>query len=257
MDLITMLRYPDMENKLTFADIQWQISSYLYWNYYTTLPKIDKGNKLEDDRNGGCPLMNVPFYSLLKHYHKIPHWEVYMKRYIDLYCTRKNPDRFGNDMVFNERAKKESKKGYLFNFSFSEKYLRGKLIRAYMSFLKEVYILYWLWDKGLKSAYWSVEKDSGRGGGFDIVLFNNKGMEYGIRIFANTDNANRFADMKSDYRHDPGKNIIQIDMVVGSGHMCGDTYVFHEDIMNGVYKYIMSGACKNIRIEKKEDILNG
>lgn len=212
------------------------ISQQRYNEYYNSLTSIYDKN-IEDDKNHGVPIMSKSFYLLFLKLKRIPSWQEFLEAYKRQWCKS-----VPNGMTFTLNNPR-------YQYIFQEKALDKKLIRAYMSFLKEVYVLYWLYDKGLTSSYYSFDNDMA---GFDITVRNQFGNTFGIKIYANTYNANKFALIKKNTRNKLPENStgIAIKTAFSDEYRIGDTYVFSDKLLNAVYHYINNNIQKDIVIEE-------
>lgn len=217
----------------TLEEIKRQIAVERYDDYYQTLPS---DINIEDDKNHGVPLMNKMFYEMFLSFKAIPSWRHYCEAYINRYCKQIHKDNY-TFILDNQR----------YQYVFKKQALEKKLIRAYMSFLKELYVLYWFYDRGLTTAYYSLEKDIL---GFDIVVTNKFNHMFGIKIYSNTYNANKFAKIKRNERNHLPEHSTGIAIRAGihkdRGPRLGDTYVFPDRLLNSVYHYIMNDIQKDI-----------
>lgn len=214
---------------LSFDEIREMIEYERYYKYYQSLPSDPR---LEDDKNHGVPLMNKIFYEQFILSGKIPHWKDFCNMYANTWCTVL-PD--GNLTFKSDNPK--------YQYTFSKQALTKKLIRAYMSFLKELYVLYWFYNRGLTAAYYSLENDIS---GFDITIINRFSHLFGIKIYSNTSNANKFAVTKQSERNKLPENSTSISIRASDSIILGDTYVFSDKLLNGVYHYINNDIQKNI-----------
>lgn len=243
---------------LTFRNVYQQISQYRYADFYSSkqCKPMDEKHKMELDNRYGCPFMNEIFYDMVICEGRIPMHTEFIDYYKRLYCEKSANDllRFNKNAM--ERGKETNKN---FNYTFEETYLNGKLMRAYMSFLKELYVLTWLWEHEMYSAYWSFKDDTEVG--FDIRVSSFNGYEerkYGIKIYAATRNAKKKAEIKANQRHKNHPDITSISLISvlskeGSTKL-GDTYLFNNNVLYGMLSYIKNTVPGNLIIERKEEI---
>lgn len=220
---------------LSFEDIKRMISSEYYFKYYKPLPV---NVKIEDDKNHGVPMMNEVFYTMFLQQGYIPHW----KEYVDTYIKK-----WGHVINYNNDDMTFKSSNPRFQYIFRRQELEKKLIRAYMSFLKEVYVLYWFYNRGLITAYYSLENDIA---GFDIVANNRFHQTFGIKIYSDTNRAIQFANIKTNERNKLPANTTSIALRANinkdRGILLGDTYIFPDRILNGIYHYINNNIQRNI-----------
>lgn len=212
------------------------ISQQKYEDYYNSLGSVYDRN-IEDDKNHGVPIMSKVFYLLFLRLGRVPDWQEFLEAYKNQWCKT-----VPNGMTFTLNNQR-------YQYVFKEQALDKKLIRAYMSFLKELYVLYWFYDKGFTEPYYSFDNDMA---GFDITIRNRFGHIFGIKIYANTYNANKFALIKKNTRNKLPENSTGIAIRTGFQNNCkiGDTYVFPDKLLNAVYHYINNNIQKDIIIEE-------
>ena len=250
MDIL--VKYTDF-NK-TLSQLKNEIRNEQYYRYYRSLPRttIFGSNRdtmeIDNSEGGrneyyGVEPMNYIFYGLMKKHQRIPHWQEYVSTYISYYCRQVDDTH----MTFKSNE-------HHLQYVFETKKLEFKLIRAYMSFLKEVYVLFYLYEKGLHNIYYSMEMDLR---GFDITAINRYGSMFGIRIYCKTDNANNLADQKtqSRIRLPEGSTSIklQADITQDKRIALGDTYIFSDSTLNSIYHYINNNIQINYDTGRKEE----
>lgn len=217
----------------TLEYVKEMITKEHYFQYYKPLP-ID--TNIEDDKNHGVPMMNEVFYDLFLEYGRIPHWQEFLNTYIS---------KWGHIIHENDMTFKSSNPR--FRYVFKKQALEKKLIRAYMSFLKEIYVLYWFYNRGLTTACYSLENDIA---GYDITILNKFNQMFGIKIYSDTYKANRFANIKKSERNRLPVNTtsiaIKANINKNNGILLGDTYIFPDRLLNGVYHYINNNIQKDI-----------
>lgn len=221
--------------RTTFDEIKEQIANQFYYAYYSALPT---DSLIEDDNHHGVPRMNEVFYSMFIRHNHIPSWTAFLDEYKRRWCYYVGHD---GEMGWKSPLPR-------YNYRFQEAALDKKLIRAYMSFLKEVYVLFWFYHIGMTDAYWSLSNDMS---GYDIVMPNAFGRIYGIKIYSNTANARRFARIKTTSRNHllQGSTSVSIQAPIGrNGLRLGDTYLFTDKLLLGVYNYIMNNIRRDIII---------
>lgn len=220
---------------LSLNDVKQMIANERYFKYYKPLP-VD--SRIEDDKNHGVPMMNAVFYELFLRLSRVPHWQEFLDAYINMWGHTIYAD--GNDMTFKSPDPR-------FQYVFKRQALEKKLIRAYMSFLKEVYVLYWFYNRGLTTACYSLENDIA---GYDITAVNRFNQMFGIKIYSDTYKANRFANIKKSERNRLPVNTTSIAIKANinkdNGMLLGDTYIFPDRLLNGVYHYINNNIQKDI-----------
>lgn len=217
-------------NIITLADILEMIEKDRYDSYYQTVKARNK--QIEDDKYHGIPMMNSIFYSRFAYCSTIS-YQLFLNEYKRVHCTRLE----GGKMKFNSDNPKHK-------YIFYEKELDGKLLRGYMSFLKELFVLYFLIDKNIPAKY-SLKSDIN---GFDIISSNSYGHRYGIRIFAKTEKAQKFAKQKEEERHNYQNSsctaiVLQAEL---AKEVIGDTYVFTQQQMNALYNHIHNNRYETI-----------
>lgn len=261
MDKLTYTSSPH----LTFQKVYKQISQYRYGSFYSSNKCQSKipTHLMEKDEKHGLPLMNKIFYDMVICNESIPLWTEFIEYYKSIYCEplKEKEKKTNNDMKFNNFAMERGfEKNKDFRYTFQESYLNGKLMRAYMSFLKEIYVLTWLWKHGYYSAYWSLDADSNIG--FDVMVNSyslTEERKYGIKIYANTKDAKNKAILKTKQRHIKYPDITSISLISvissESSAKLGDTYLFGNDIMYSIYNYIGNMVPGDLIIEHKEEIL--
>lgn len=210
---------------LTLEDVKSAIAEQKYMKHYSSCKAFNDAN-IEDDIHHGVPMMNKVFYEMFISSGVIPSWQSFLCEYKIRHCVKKPNGK----LTFTDGNPRHS-------YEFDEPALDKKLIRAYMSFLKEVYVMFWFFDKKIDSVYYSLENDIA---GFDISLFH-RGRLFGIKIYANTYDANKFAKIKKSTRnHLPENSVgIAIRSDFNSYNRLGDTYVFHEGVLKFVYGYVL------------------
>ena len=214
---------------LSFDEIKQMIEQEKYIDYYISLPT---DINLEDDKNHGVPMMNEIFYQCFLRYKRIPHWQEFCDTYANMHCIMLEDGK----MTFkldNQR----------YQYTFNKKALIKKLLRAYMSFLKELYILYWFFNKGVTTACYSLENDKA---GYDITVINRFSHLFGIKVYSNTRKANNFANIKKNGRNILPENSTSIAIRPFKDSILGDTYVFSDKLLNGIYHYINNNIQKDI-----------
>lgn len=217
-------------NIVTLSDIYEMIEKDRYNDYYQTVKTRNK--QIEDDKHHGIPMMNSIFYSRFAYCCTISH-QLFLNEYKRVHCIRLEDGK----MKINSNNPKHK-------YIFYEKELDGKLLRGYMSFLKELFVLYSLIDKGVSAKY-SLQADIN---GFDIIAQNPDGHKYGIRIFAKTERAQSFAEQKEKERHNYQNSsctaiVLQAQMAT---EVIGDTYVFTQKQINDLYNHIHNNRYETI-----------
>ena len=211
---------------LSFDNVKNFISNQSYLSYYSVCAfHVDMN--IEDDRYFGTPLMNVVFYQMLFNNKRIPTWQEFLEEYKIRYCkTIKS-----NKMIFTDNDPKH-------DYEFYEMSLDKKLIKAYISFLKEIHILSWFIDKNIDNIFYSLENDIA---GFDISIMNNNHL-FGIKICPNTYKVNKFINIKKLIRNISNEDITVIGIKNNSDNYnkLGDTNVFHEGVLKFIYNYILN-----------------
>lgn len=215
-------------NTLTLKDITQMIARDKYYSYYQTVKA--KNKMIEDDIHHGVPMMNQIFYSRFAYCRNMS-YQFFLNEYKRMHCVRL-PD---GKMTFKSKEPR-------YQYIFYEKELDGKLLRAYMSFLKELFVLYSLIEMGCDVQYDS--KDDTKNG-FDLTLYNQYGHHYGIRIFADTDKAKKFAEIKERVRHNYTYTSIAMQAKMAKC-IIGDTYVFTQDQMKALHNHILSNSNENL-----------
>ncbi len=219
-------------NTITLTDICEMLRKDKYYAYYQTVK--ERNDLLEDDDEHGVPMMNDIFYSRFAYCHTIS-YQFFLNEYKRVHCLRL-PE--GN-MTFKSDEDR-------YQYCFLEQELDGKLLRGYMSFLKELYVLFSLIDIGYPARY-STQIDSD---GFDIMLYNKYKHYYGIRVFSDTDKAKKFAKTKEQKRHDLQSypcTVIALQAPMRK-QVIGDTYVFTPEQINTLHNYILNNQQENITI---------
>lgn len=226
---------------ISFRQVQTRIAHQQYEQFYNQkhheydMRKADIHNedwKIDDDTLG-IPIMNQVFYDMLLAQKRIPAWEEYLDTYKQRYCHE--IDRIAGKHMRMMTLKTNNPKH---QYVFQECSLDYKLLRAYMSFLKEVYTLFWFYDKNFIHPYYSLHMDLC---GYDIVCHNMFNRLYGIKIYANTRKAQEFVDRKKAGRSAVPEESVSISLVsrIGSGGVkVGDTYVFSDKVLNDIMYYI-------------------
>lgn len=238
-------RYPqiiiDNNVGVTFNQIKNQIARQKYEQFYNQkrmeydIRKSD--NRYEDwkiDNDGfGIPVMNQVFYRIFLEKRKVPTWEEFLNAYKEKYCHE--IDRIAGKHMRMMTLKTDNPKQH---YIFQECSIDYKLLRAYMSFLKEVYTLFWFYDKGFTHPYYSFHMDLC---GYDIICHNMFNHLYGIKIYANTKKAHEFVDKKREGRSAVPAESTSISLVsrIGSnGTKIGNTYVFSDKVLHDTMYYI-------------------
>ena len=227
-------------NTMNFSlnQIKQMISNQYYYKYFKTLPSDEN---IEND-NRGVPKINKFFYGLFIRFKRIPTWKEVYDYYTYHWCEW----CINGNMTF----KKELRDKYpRFDYTFNPKALEHKILNTYMSLLKEVYILYWLFDKGITTAYYSLKTDKD---GFDIMLTNRFNYKYGFKIYVDTKRAKSFANIKTEERNKLPEETVSISIRVQPSNktslQIGDTFVPTDKTLNGIYHYINNNIRKDIII---------
>lgn len=210
---------------LTLSDVKSVIAKQRYMAHYNKCKSYNDAN-IEDDINHGVPMMNRIFYEMFLSSRAIPSWQSFLCEYKTRYCVKLPNGR----LTFIDDNPRH-------HYQFYEPALDKKLIRAYMSFLKEVYVLFWFFETKIDTVYYSLENDIS---GFDVSVEHNNRL-FGIKIYANTYDANRFAHIKKSIRNRLPQDSVGIAIRSGfqEDNRIGDTYVFHEGVLKFIYCYIL------------------
>lgn len=216
-------------NTLVLADIFNMLKVDKYYDYYRTVKR--KNKDMEDDKQG-VPMMNKVFYSRFAYCSNIT-YQFFLNEYKRIHCIRTN-----GTIKFKSTEKR-------YQYSFTEQELDGKLLRAYMSFLKELFVLYSLKENGFSVRY-SLQDDNNKG--FDITVVNAYGHQYGIRICSDTEAAQKFIHKKEQERHDYNSNPHTVIVLKApmERRVIGDTYLFTEEQMNALYNHIRNNKYETI-----------
>lgn len=228
---------------IPFEHLSQQIENQVYEQYYKTeLSRVRDHPLIEDDYNHGVPHMNEVFYQIYSDMKVIPSWGTFRDTYWGKYVIE-NPnkgrlDEQGNlDPLWIGDYSIRHKK-FKYQYGFDEPPMLKKLLRTYMSFLKEQHVMHWFYDKGLTTAYWSSDADNRLG--IDIMLTNPFGRQYGIKVYSKTRRAKNFAAIKKNSRHAATKGISTIAIPVPmNGPKLGDTFVVPDHILMCAYNLIM------------------
>lgn len=234
-------------NTLRLNDIINIIKTDNYQDLYKqVLPYKNFQRTIETDGNSnfGIPKMNKVFYEVFIRLNSIQYYmfiPLYIAHHPIVQCGTEIPYINGNSEPQTiYKFLNEHKDSRFFYYE-----LAGKLLRAYMSFLKEIYVLYWLLEKGFDVTY-SLMFDINDG--CDIVVRYNNNI-FGIRIYSDTKKANQFADTKIKNRHKVPSDWTVIDLPT---NLCkskiGDTYVYSDDILNKVAQHILHNNKQDIKI---------
>ena len=238
----------DHSIKLTFDDICNQIKQQKYMSFYAQQKKrwqnIKDGQDwmMDDDRNHGVPAMNQVFYRMLKKQKHIPKWTEYLVTYKKKHCKYVEAGK----MTFKDNSPR-------FQYTFQEYSMDYKLLKAYMSFLKEVYALFWFYDKSFIFPYYSFYMDLW---GYDIIVRNMFNHLYGIRVYSNTDKALRFFEEKKNGRSSVPEESTGVSIIANvKDNRCtkiGDTYVFCDRLLYDVMSYINANIQSDIKFEERD-----
>lgn len=238
-------RYPqiiiDKNIGLSFSQVRTQIAHQQYEQFYNQKHNEYDARKSNgqnedwkiDNDDYGIPIMNQVFYNMLLEKKKIPTWEGFLDAYKQKHCHE--VDRIAGKHMRMMTLKSDNPKQH---YIFQECSIDYKLVRAYMSFLKEVYTLFWFYDKNFTHPYYSLHMDLC---GYDIVCHNMFNRLYGIKIYANTRKAQDFVDRKREGRSAvpiESTSISLVSRLGGGGVKIGDTYVFSDKILHDAMYYI-------------------
>ena len=213
--------------------------------YKQVLPYKNFKRTIEADGNSnlGIHKMNKVFYEVFIRLNSIQHY-----MFIPLYLAHHPIIQCGVEVPYTGPPNPQTVYRFLEghkNSRFFYNELVGKLLRAYMSFLKEIYVLYWLLEKGFDVTY-SLMFDINDG--CDIVVKHNNST-YGIRIYSDTKKANQFADTKIKSRHKVPQDWTVIDLPTNlCSYTIGDTYVYSDDVLNKVAQHILHNNKYDIKI---------
>lgn len=225
----------DYSMGISFQQVKHQIYDQKYEAFYNQKKqeylarvglKRSEDWKIDDDTYG-IPVMNQVFYHIMKNCRRIPKWKEFLSEYKRIHCVN-----MGNGYM---RLKDQSRGR---NYVFQEYSLDYKLLRGYMSFLKEVYVLFWFYDKNFIMPYYSLHMDLC---GYDIIVRNMFDRLYGIRIYANTKKAQEFVEAKKNGRSAVPQEstcISFVSQINGNGTKLGDTYVFSDQAISDMMYYI-------------------
>lgn len=233
---IVKVDYELVGSSNSFDRIVEQIASQDYQAFYNDIKNCRDKYIEMDGRNGhGVPPMNEVFYGYYGKHKVFPSWTHYLDLYWDRYIIKspKNPGQF---TFAHENPR--------FHYSFREGAIQRKLMNGYMSFLKEQYIMHWLFKMGLTTAYWSLKRDSDYG--IDISVKNLKHKEYGIKVFSDTAGGRKYAEIKRDKRHPGtptiGVGIISVPVPIGDRYKIGCTCVTSDTTLKCLYNLITFGV---------------
>lgn len=218
-------------NTITISDIESMLRNERYQSYY---PK-ERNDLIEDDKNHGIPMMNEVFYRMFIMFKKVP-WKAYLTEYKRLYCITLPDDR----MKINSLEPR-------YDYTFTEREIDGKLLRGYMSFCKELFLMYSLKEMG----YWTIYDFGNDKNGIDIVVQNKqKDNWYGIRVYSNTEKAKEYAEIKKETRSKLEK--FNGTVIVARANMgqytLGDTYAFTEMQIKNLCEYMDKSLKQNTMI---------
>ena len=226
---------------LSFPEVRKAISAQRYMDFfYEKKAQYNKrasagyeDRNIEDDDNHGIPAMNQVFYRMLLNNKKLPAWRDYLNEYKNTFChvIDSLADPKMRMMTFKSKEQR-------YRYVFQECSLDYKLLKGYMSFLKEVYILFWLWDKHFVFPYYSLHMDFC---GYDILCRNMYNRLYGIRVYASSKKAREFAQKKKDGRSSVPMESTSITVVVPIDDRAtevGDTYVSSDETLQSIMQYI-------------------
>lgn len=223
-----VLNESKISNALVISDIEKMLRNEKYQSYY---PK-ERNADIEDDKYHGIPMMNEVFYRMFVMFKKVP-WKAYLAEYKRLYCITLPDGR----MKINSSEPR-------YNYTFTEREIDGKLLRGYMSFCKELFLMYSL----KKAGYWTIYDFENDKNGIDIVVRNKqKDNWYGIRVYANSEKAETYAGIKEETRSKLEN--FNGTIIVAKANMAqrtiGDTYVFTERQLKQLCEYMDKGMKEN------------
>lgn len=206
-------------------------SRYLYWKDYLKVRDFKNEEYIENDKEHGVPPMNLIFYRYYKSFHEPPPYKVFMEDYKKEFVVQAGSP---NLYAFND--------GYLphCNYTVTMPEIDRKILNGYMSFLKEGFVLHWLWENGFPEAYYSIVMDKC---GFDICIERHGDCIYGIRVYCKTDDAVHFCEVKDNERLVKMSKIVSIKFEIevfdkNTRVMAGDTCVASIDIMQSIANLI-------------------
>ena len=216
-----------------------------YWSWYNEIkPLTDRYTLFENDAVG-VPPMNEVFYKFILNNHRIAKHKEFIQCYYDKYCIHDDMNGFWK---FNYGIDWGDNNIKTWTYPFKDadgnstgvlckKKLNIKLMKAYMSFLKEIYVLSYLNSLGFNAKY-DEQMDYA---GYDIIVQSN--LLYGIKIYADTKEANSKSKIKFSERNNKLVKINKISIPITNQYVIGDTRVPTNKQLEQITKMITSN-CK-------------
>ncbi len=133
------------------------------------------------------PFINYIFYIYFCINLKVPTLEELTDMYLQKYCKQINTDTYSLNDFFIAHG---------YNITFKKKHILGRIYRAYFSFIRELDILYKIFDEEIY-AYYDFQEDID---GKDITVFLNNKKTY-IASFMGTKRSQKYKKRKNNYRH--------------------------------------------------------
>lgn len=230
----------------SYQSIVDQIEKQKYGWYYDSISKCIC-RLMNIDYAHGVPSIYEFFYGFYGTFGHLMDWDDLIEEYKKKYMVSITP--YSDDKTFKHDNPK-------YHYTFTEEQLDNKILKTYMSFLKEQHYMHWLYNHGLTSACWSAKRDISDG--LDVIVQNFHGKEYGTKIWADTPAGRYYAREKKDSRHDNlealyrhGTRVLSIPIPVGKdkGNLIGDTNVVEEEVLKCAYGIITLGI-EPITIER-------
>lgn len=237
------IRITKHDCSLDFEGYKEFLRKELFYKRYSRFRDCKDIQFVENDEKHGAPKMNRIFYGFFKRYRKPPRYMEYRDLFFDAYVIRKANDKGELFYRFNDGMAEHC------DYIVPIEPIEFKLYCGYMSFLKEVYFLIWMWENGFPEAFYSTVMDNC---GYDVCVdlrHEKNGHFYGTRVHCKTDRSNCFYRDKTNYRIVPPEQCVEIDFEFAvlkkdNPYKIGDSCVSPIGPMQAVANIIkMRGTC--------------
>ena len=154
------------------------------------------------------PSIIYAFYSIVFNFNKIPTPTDLLNEYYSLNATELIIN--GDLVLYRSR-------------SFKKLDLDARVLRTYPSLIRDYHFYLMLVKENcFDKVIYSCKNDIA---GKDLVV-QNEGKEYVVSLFVKTRRSNFFKGIKNAFRHQYGKNEIQVPLDLNTADKCGDFFVY-------------------------------